>query len=252
MILRGIYSTMAELLGIVSAAVGVMGFTIQVLGIVVQFGSHLKQAPEDVKGFVEEVKVLHKTLSAISSLAIDHDFVEAFGAQDSFLRTTSETSLLLGNCCEQLDKFLKKFNAAGRQKNALERGFDIFKNALRATDLKDTVVKLDRCCRQLNEMIILDTGRLVSKLVVETRKTDAKQERWHEEGETRETLQWLSSLDFRSKQEDVLAKCCSGTGQWILNHEDFIKWRDGGKGNHSSSRFFFLCWKFRASYLQKS
>jgi glycerol-3-phosphate responsive antiterminator len=43
----------------------------------------------------------------------------------------------------------------------------------------------------------------------------------------------------------VLAKCCSGTGQWILNHEDFIKWRDGANGNHSSSRFFFLCWKFR-------
>jgi len=70
---------MAELLGIVSAAVGVMGFTIQVLGIVAQFESHLKHAPEDGKGFVEEVKILHKTFSAISNLAIDHDFCRSFG-----------------------------------------------------------------------------------------------------------------------------------------------------------------------------
>jgi len=221
---------MAELFGVVSAAAGLLGFTIQVVQIVDQFGSDLKHAPEDVKGFTEEVRTLHLNLEAISKLAIDDDFVQAFGSRGSLLRSATDTSLLIENCSSQLEKFLKKFDNAGQQKNVLGRGFERFRNALRASDIENTVVTLDRCCKRLIDMLDIDQASLVVKTAVDVQNASAKSEKWHEEEENQRILESISILDYQSKHDDVLTKCCAGTSETILNIEDFVKWRDGGNG----------------------
>jgi len=40
----------------------------------------------------------------------------------------------------------------------------------------------------------------------------------------------LSPLDFNQKQEDVLAKTESNTGQWLLDNENYKIWGNGASG----------------------
>ena len=45
--------------------------------------------------------------------------------------------------------------------------------------------------------------------------------------QTRELLTWLSTLDFKPKQRDVLNKRLEGTGKWFLEDPQFRRWMDG-------------------------
>ena len=42
--------------------------------------------------------------------------------------------------------------------------------------------------------------------------------------EKHELLQWISKLDFRSKQEDILTHRSPDTGAWLIDDENFQKW----------------------------
>jgi hypothetical protein len=45
--------------------------------------------------------------------------------------------------------------------------------------------------------------------------------------QTQELLTWLSVLDFRPKQGDILSKRLEGTGKWLLENVLFLKWIAG-------------------------
>ena len=45
--------------------------------------------------------------------------------------------------------------------------------------------------------------------------------------ERRVIADWLSPLNFKAKQMDVIAKRAEGTGQWLLESEEFKTWLDG-------------------------
>ena len=44
-----------------------------------------------------------------------------------------------------------------------------------------------------------------------------------------ELLQWISKLDFRSKQTDILSRRSPDTGTWLLKDEKFQQWLGGEK-----------------------
>lgn len=48
-----------------------------------------------------------------------------------------------------------------------------------------------------------------------------------EDKQTQELLTWLSTLDFKPRQSDVLGKRLEGTGKWFLEHPQFRRWMDG-------------------------
>ena len=49
-----------------------------------------------------------------------------------------------------------------------------------------------------------------------------------EANETRRNiLRWLSLDDFEGTHEKYFEKRFQSTGQWLLDHPEFIKWRDG-------------------------
>ena len=48
-----------------------------------------------------------------------------------------------------------------------------------------------------------------------------------EDKQTQELLTWLSTLDFKPKQRDVLNKRLEGTGKWFLEDPQFRRWMDG-------------------------
>jgi hypothetical protein len=43
----------------------------------------------------------------------------------------------------------------------------------------------------------------------------------------RNISRWLSPLNFKAVQGEYLQKRQEGTGQWILESQEFIDWRDG-------------------------
>jgi hypothetical protein len=48
-----------------------------------------------------------------------------------------------------------------------------------------------------------------------------------EDNETQKLLEWISLENFWQKQSDVSSQRQSGTGQWLLDHPDFLAWVEG-------------------------
>ena len=48
--------------------------------------------------------------------------------------------------------------------------------------------------------------------------------------ESRDIIDWLSSLDFSATQIDTFARRQEGTGEWLLGAEIFKNWLDGVVG----------------------
>jgi hypothetical protein len=45
--------------------------------------------------------------------------------------------------------------------------------------------------------------------------------------ERRVISDWLSPLNFKAKQMDIISKRAEGTGQWLLESTEFKVWLDG-------------------------
>lgn len=43
----------------------------------------------------------------------------------------------------------------------------------------------------------------------------------------RNIIDWLSSLNFWLRQNDIFERCCKDTGKWLLTHPEFRKWIEG-------------------------
>lgn len=50
------------------------------------------------------------------------------------------------------------------------------------------------------------------------------------EGERRQILQWLSSLDPQRHHQDVRGRRVDGVGDWVLETNEFRKWRHAENG----------------------
>jgi len=53
------------------------------------------------------------------------------------------------------------------------------------------------------------------------------QERAFEEEKNQKIVNWLSPLNFWSKQNDTILQRQEGTGEWMLNHHYFRGWVNG-------------------------
>ena len=50
-------------------------------------------------------------------------------------------------------------------------------------------------------------------------------------------LKWLSPLEPRLRHQDVRTRRLDGLGDWFLQKDDFISWRDGENGSTMSTLF---------------
>jgi len=55
--------------------------------------------------------------------------------------------------------------------------------------------------------------------------------------ETSQILEWLSPLEPRLRHQDVRTRRLDGLGDWFLETEDFINWRDGKDGSGMATLF---------------
>ena len=55
--------------------------------------------------------------------------------------------------------------------------------------------------------------------------------------ESAQILEWLSPLEPRLRHQDVRTRRMDGLGDWFLEKDDFINWRDGEDGSTMSTLF---------------
>ncbi|KAI2829167.1 hypothetical protein CBS147345_10812 [Aspergillus niger] len=68
------------------------------------------------------------------------------------------------------------------------------------------------------------TAKALFEKVQEVHSEVTKVGRFVTTRETREVLDWVSSIDFVDQQNDIISLRQDGTGHWLINSEEFIQW----------------------------
>jgi len=235
--------SMADPLSIAVGIVGVLGLAIQITQIVVQFGLDWKDAPKEAKSIVRELQSLRVVMSEIEkaefNLLLNTDFVDAFQDRPSVLLSelgpnapaTTQTKLSINVCKQELENLLAKLKKIGKGNRV---GWERLKAPFLVKDLQKSIDKAHRQCRILNDMISYDATNLGVNTLGQVKRARKEQKEWHDAQENQAMLGWLSDLDFKQKQTDILSKQHPGTGEWFLNLDMFRAWRNGQQDTSST------------------
>ena len=224
---------MAAGLDVAAGVVGVLGLTIQITQIVTQFGLDWKDAPTDVKNFMNELRSLKTVLSETRTNFLDDpNFKEAFEDRPSILLselgpnapTTAETKLSIESCKAELEMVL---NGLKKRDEGSRMGWERLKGPFLAKSTRNSIDNLRRCCQLFNNMVSMDAMSLGLMIRTEVIAARREQQEWHNARENQAILTWISNLSFKEKQTDILSKRHPGTGQWLLERESFQDWRNG-------------------------
>jgi Cdc6-like AAA superfamily ATPase len=140
---------------------------------------------------------------------------------------------MLQICEKQLKDLLKELEKRIKGDRA---GWERIKGAFLARNTRESVENLHRQCEALNHMVSIDMavlGATTYKEVKDTRREqqDARkeQQKWHQDERVKDLLNWLSMADHGSQQRDFLCRRQEGTGQWLLDSNEFQTWcsKDG-------------------------
>ena len=246
---------MADPIGTGAGIVGVVGLAIQITQVVVQFGMGWKDAPDDVKAFMAELGTLQTVLSVTNTnILANPDFAVAFQSQPSLLLSqlgtnaplTTDTNRMLESCRTELDLMLKELK---KRCQGHRLGWERLKGAFLAKDTRDSVENLCRQCQTLNNMLSIDAAILGVTTYKEVREARKEQQEWHQAGaeislviregidesnrrqdnqeqnrERQAILDWLTPVNYATRQSDFVHRRQKGTGQWLLDSAAFQAW----------------------------
>ena len=102
-----------------------------------------------------------------------------------------------------------------------------------AADILDTMDKSSSTIQQLHRLL-----RLLPDTQVEIRQLREELKQHTDDREFQSIADWLSPLNFRAAQLDILVQCQAGTGRWLLDSSEFLAWLDEGPST-------LLCWGLR-------
>ena len=245
---------MADPVGAGAGLVGVIGLAIQITQVVVRFGTDWKDAPENIKSFMNELGTLQTVLSVTNTnILLNPDFAAAFQNRPSVLLSqlgpnalpTTDTNLMLETCLKGLESLLKELKRSGQGHRL---GWEKLKTAFKSQGTRESVENLCRQCQTLNNMVSIDTavlGATTYKEVREAREeqkevsllirsgvdeSNKRQETQEQQQERRAILDWLTPIDYGTQQSDFIGRRQEGTGQWLLDSAEFQAWltADGG------------------------
>jgi hypothetical protein len=223
---------MADPFSIGGGIVGILGLIIQISQVVGRFGLKWKDAPKVVQAFNTELRSLQVTLSEMTKLVSDPSFEEAFEGNSSAILShlkAEDTSkdVIKGafeNCEMQLIDVVKSLEAKGEGHRL---GWQRLKAAFLSEKTESAISQLQRQCRILDKLVAIDTAQITASTNLEIKQVRKEHQQWHTEEESRRILRWLSQLDFEEKHRDILSKLHPGTGQWLLDLDEFQAWRNG-------------------------
>ncbi|KZL79970.1 ankyrin repeat protein [Colletotrichum incanum] len=215
---------MADPLGII----GVIGVTGQLTNAVFKLGLDWKDAPQEVRKFMDELESLKTILSETNAnIILNQDFKDAFEGRHSTLlshlrdSTDLATTSLLSSCENNLKDLLKKLQKTASGQRV---GWRRAKEAFLSERTYCAVMDLQRRCGMLNRMVSIDSAALGANTNLEIR---TMRREWQENmmGEnSRSIIEWLNPIDVTAQLSDNLERREAGTGQWLLNSTEFQAW----------------------------
>ena len=196
--------------------VGVVGLALQITQTVVQFGLDWKDAPHDVKVFKAELEALRTALSeTCTNLVLNTSFATAFEGRYSALLSqlgptapsTSETSVMLRNCEEELKSLITELKNRGTGHRI---GWKRIKATFLSTKTRQSVTDLSRQCQTLNSLATIDVAVLGAATHNEVRatRTDIKEVKKEQENARQEQLQaqrYQVNQDEIRKRQEILS-----------------------------------------------
>ncbi|KAK3899487.1 hypothetical protein C8A05DRAFT_46455 [Staphylotrichum tortipilum] len=233
---------MAEPLGLI----GVIGVAVQLVQLSTNLGLDWKDAPAEASTLIRELQSLKTVLCETHVNFISNpDFVDAFRGRHSALLSEcdplydTDTMAVVSACERELKGLLEDLDkkAAGYR-----LGWERLKGAFQAPNLRGAVEDLHRRCLALNKLLQIDTAAMTASIhreVKEARKEQRQQhhaqsraleyirERVDDEDARRERetiLDWLCPAGDALQQSDLRRRRQPGTGQWLLDAEEFQTW----------------------------
>ncbi|KAF4874999.1 Vegetative incompatibility protein HET-E-1 [Colletotrichum siamense] len=132
------------------------------------------------------------------------------------------------------------YDDSGRQKSSLIfalkglcKDFDVRFGDIK-TDFKLHLTSLEKRrdlvnARKLRSVHVglYDIGKILKREHEDRGRVDRAESRvgWHQEERRRRFLDWLPTLDFGEIQENNFERRAPGSGDWLLDHEDFQMWK---------------------------
>ncbi|KAF6830767.1 ankyrin repeat protein [Colletotrichum musicola] len=204
-----------------SGIIGIIGVVGQILAASVKLGLDWKEAPADTKSFIGELEGLSKVLSeTLNNVIKNPDFAAAFQGKHSSVM--SSDSALLSTSQKELDDLLGKIRKGG---DGRRFGWDRMKAAFLNERTQTAVENLQRRCNMLNSMVAIDNIALSANTNLEVRSTRRELAEDRVSDQKRRILDWISSsANFEAQQADNIERRQAGTGQWLLDSQQFRDW----------------------------
>ena len=103
---------------------------------------------------------------------------------------------------------------------------DLLRSSEKASDSIKDVLKAVSSLAEFQKSItsLGETVQNIERITLESREQECQESK---ERKKQEVLQWLSRLDFRPKQLDILSRRTPSTGEWLLVEDKFKSWVDG-------------------------
>ncbi|KAI9888557.1 MAG: hypothetical protein M1814_006827 [Vezdaea aestivalis] len=238
---------MAEAFAIVSGVAGLLTLTIEVYSTSARYISGVRGASTAAQDLLRELKALKKILSDLDDLLEYTEGEEVFRDRPSSLLSTEECDEYR-EVLERLQSKLQNRGVGGsfkaklktlawplteektrRTVELLQRHVQIFQNALSIDTLSMFLALGSHICP--NDMQLSNYSYYHSVTTTEILRIVGSTREDFKAGRASYVLDWLSPLDMHQKQLDILAKRDGNSGQWLLEHADFLEWAANDRGS---------------------
>ncbi|KAI9757033.1 MAG: hypothetical protein M4579_003602 [Chaenotheca gracillima] len=217
----------------------IVGGVMSVLEIVHAITGYIR----DMKGAPEECRRLYCELKTVDG------FLDRLREPDDLARTDSWKLTLQSLCVpdgplDLLREALKKLDARLKPVSDLKKFGHAIVWPFRKQEVYDLLGVIERQKGYLQLALVYDHFKLseaidrntsylkgqvdeVSNGIAQLQTGQQDQDRYLQDQRLQQILSWLSPLDFSSQQNDFISRRQIGTGQWLLESDEFKSWRKG-------------------------
>ena len=233
---------MTDPFSIIVGVAGLLGVTAQTLRLAKTYVDEVRHKDEAAAEFLRELNALHFNLSRLDQ------FLHRENAGARHFENTSVLVSSTTSCRHSLDHLHEKLSS--NRARRLER----LRWPLSAKEHRETVQELRAFAQWIQLALAIDGWTLLSKTSSEildilklqlstfqlleniNDRTHSIQKSVEEQSEIlkhdrlsqerSEVLDWISMLNSKQKHHHVRLPRVEGTGEWLLETEDFERWRD--------------------------
>ncbi|KAH0536219.1 hypothetical protein FGG08_006886, partial [Glutinoglossum americanum] len=215
---------MAEALGVAGSVVGIVSLGIQLTQGLLKYYESWEDQDNDISDMCASLDSLQRTLTILSK-TIQPPARFGMSIKDSVEKNVNRTNGALEKLKGELRKVQgtepPKPGARSTMRRHVRRALYPFR--------EETLSKIQRVVSEARSNLDLALQVLQVGGISDIRREVSLLVRWQEDKETQSILGWLSSVNFWLKQADVSNQKQTGTGQWLLEHPDFLEWAKGNK-----------------------